>query len=410
MSTSECFNSASDLQQKREAKMEMGRLDIANRDAGDLRNMLFLALELSRATWVVATFVPRLGDRISIHAVRSGDMERVHEIVGDQQKKLRERGVENIRTVSCYEAGYDGFWIHRALRERGIENHVLDGASIPVDRRAKHLKTDNVDARRLLKAIVGFVHGDAESCRIVRVPTPEDEDARRLHRERHRLVRERTGHISRIKGLLITHGIRTLRMTDANWCRRLDEMTTGDGRPLPERLRSEIEREWVRLKLIAEQIRVVEAERDRLVKSREPTDDANLEKMRKLVRLRGIGPDFATAMTREVFWRRFDNRRQIGSFLGLAPVPYASGDMRRDQGMNKAGNARARHAAVQMAWMWLRHQPQSELAQWYFRRVGQEEGRVRQIMIIALARKLVIALWRYVETGKVPIGAIIAAA
>ncbi len=377
--------------------------------SADLQNTLFVALELSRATWVVATYAPRLGGKVSLHAVTGGDTAKLLAIIAQLQKKLADKGAPQVRTVSCYEAGYDGFWIHRALLAHGIENHVLDSSSIPIDRRAKHVKTDNVDARRLLRAIVGFVQGDCESCRVVRVPTPEDEDARRLYRERQRLVRERTGHINRIKALLITHGIRALRLTDAKWLQRLGKMTTGDGRPLPERLRVEIEREWKRLKLAIEQIREVEAERDRLVKGSEPTDDACIEKMRKLVKLRGIGADFATALTREVFYRHFDNRRQVGSFIGLAPAPYASGEMRHDQGMNKAGNARARVAAVQMAWMWLRYQPQSELAQWYFRRVGQLEGRIRRIMIIALARKLVIALWRYVETGQVPAGAMIAA-
>lgn len=186
-------------------------------------------------------------------------------------------------------------------------------------------------------------------------------------------------------------------------------MRTGDGRPVPARLRAEIEREWQRLKLVAEQIRESDAERNRLVKGTEQAEDDATQKMRKLVRLRGIGADFATALTRVVYYRKFDNRRQLGSYVGLTPAPYQSGDMKRDQGMNKAGNARARVAAVQMAWMWLRYQPQSELARWYYGRVGKLDGRVRRIMIIALARKLVIALWRYLEQDKVPTGAIIAA-
>jgi transposase len=232
---------------------------------------------------------------------------------------------------------------------------------------------------------------------VVRAPTPEEEDARRLHRERQRLVRERTGHLNRIKALLIVHGIRALRITDANWCERLDRMQTGDGQPIPQRLKIEIEREWSRLKLVAAQIRDVEAERDGLVKGSEPTGDQCEQKMRRLVKLRGIGADFATVLTREVFYRSFQNRRQVASYFGLAPAPYDSGDSKRDQGINKAGNSRARVAAVQMAWMWLRYQPRSELALWYYRRVGDLKGRVRRVMIIALARKLVIALWRYVE-------------
>jgi transposase len=222
-------------------------------------------------------------------------------------------------------------------------------------------------------------------------------------------VRERTGHLNRIKALLITHGIRALRITDAKWCERLDKMQTGDGQPIPVRLKIEIEREWKRLKLVAEQIREVEAERDRLVKGSEPSGDVCIAKMRRLVRLHGIGAEFATVLTREVFYRPFQNRRQVASYVGLTPAPYDSGDTKHDHGINKAGNSRARVIAVQMAWLWLRYQSKSELSLWYYSRVGELKGRVRRIMIIALARKLAIALWRVVETGKVPTGAIVAA-
>jgi transposase len=377
--------------------------------SADFNETLFLAMELSRATWLVATFAPRLGDKISVHEIPGGDTKRLLDLIGRLQAKLRDKGAKHLRTVCCYEAGYDGFWLHRWLVKHGIENYVLDGASLPIDRRAKHIKTDNIDARRLLRAIMGFVQGDPQSCRVVRAPTPEEEDARRLHRERQRLVRERTGHLNRIKALLIMHGIRALRITDANWCERLDQMRTGDGQPIPARLKIEIQREWKRLKMVAEQVREVEAERDRLVKGSEPTGNVCTEKMRRLVKLHGIGPEFATVLTREVFYRPFQNRRQVASYVGLTPAPYDSGDTKQDQGINKAGNARARVTAVQMAWLWLRYQSKSELSLWYYKRVGDLKGRVRRIMIIALARKLVIALWRYVETGKVPTGAIIAA-
>jgi len=215
----------------------------------EFKNTLFLAMELSRATWLMATFAPRLGDKISVHAIPGGDTKRLLELIGHLQLKLRGKGVGRVRTVCCYEAGYDGFWLHRVLVNHGVENHVLDAASLPIDRRAKHIKTDNIDVKRLLRAIVGFVQGDPQSCRVVRVPTPEEEDARRLHRERQRLVRERTGHLNRIKALLVTHGIRALRITDAKWCERLDKMRTGDGRPIPARLKIEIEREWKRLRV-----------------------------------------------------------------------------------------------------------------------------------------------------------------
>ena len=180
-----------------------------------IENTLFIAMELSRATWLVATFAPRLGAKICVHAVPGGNTGRLLQLIEGLRGKLRAKGVRRLRTVSCYEAGYDGFWLHRVLVKHGIENHVLDAASLPIDRRAKQIKTDNIDAKRLLKAIVGFLQGDPQSCRVVRVPTPEEENARRLHRERQRLVRERTSHLNRIKALLVLHGIRALRITDA---------------------------------------------------------------------------------------------------------------------------------------------------------------------------------------------------
>lgn len=385
---------------------------IATTTAKDFQDILFVALELSRSRWLVATFAPQLGDKVNVHAVPGGDTERLMELIGGLQQKLRVKGVRRPRTISCYEAGYDGFWLHRVLVERGIENHVLDGASLPVDRRAKHIKTDNLDAKRLLRAIIGLAQGDPQSCRAVRAPTREEEDARRIPRERQRLVRERTGHLNRIKALLTAHGIRALRITDARWPDRLDNLRTADGQPIPIRLKEEIRREWKRLKVVAEQICEVEAERDSLVKESDPTistDDICIAKMRRLIKLRGVGPEFATVLTREVFYRSFQNRRQVASYVGLTPAPYDSGDTKRDQGINKAGNRRARVMAVQLAWMWLRYQPRSELAIWYNRRVGELKGGIRRVMIIALARKLLIALWRYVEADKVPAGAIVAA-
>jgi transposase len=387
--------------------MERGLVAIGS--SLESQDTLFVALELSRATWLAATFCPRLGEQISIHSVPGGNAPRLLELIGRLRAKIQAKGVERVRVVSCYEAGYDGFWLHRVLCADGVENQILDAASLPVDRRAKRIKTDNIDAKRLLRAIVGHTLGDPQACRVIHVPSIEEENARRLYRERQRLVRERTGHINRIKALLIGHGIRTAGVQGAKWLRVLDELQTGDGRPLPAVLKTEIERQWRRLQLLIEHLREVEAARDEVLKKTPPPDDVCAAKIRALAKLRGIGGDFATALTREVFYRRFDNRKQVASYFGLTPAPYDSGETRRDQGINKAGNARVRVAAVQMAWMWLRFQPQSELSQWYFRRVGELAGRIRKIMIIALARKLVIALWRYVETGLIPKGAIVAA-
>lgn len=235
------------------------------------------------------------------------------------------------------------------------------------------------------------------------------EDARRVARERERLVRERTGHINRIKALLTAQGIRETGIRGSKWLQRLDELRTGDGRPLPSKLRGEIDREWHRLRLVMEQLSKVEAERNEVARGEVSPQDVDGAKICQLAKLRGIGPDFATVLTREVYWRHFENRRAVGSYFGLTPAPYDSGDSSRDQGIDKAGNPRARATAVELAWMWLRHQPQSELSRWFFRRTGDVQGRVRRIMIVGLARKLVIALWRYLETGRVPNGAVVKA-
>lgn len=373
------------------------------------QDTLFVALELSRATWLAATFCPRLGEQISIHSVPGGDARRLLELIGRLRAKILQKGSPSVRVISCYEAGYDGFWLHRALLADGVENQILDAASLPIDRRAKHIKTDNIDAKRLLRAIVGHTLGDPQACRVIHVPSVEEENARRLFRERQRLVREQTGHINRIKGLLVAQGIRAVGVQGAKWLRRIDDLLTGDGRPLPVELKMEIERQWRRLQLLRDHIREVETARDQVLKEATPPGDMSAAKIKALAKLRGIGAELATTLTREVFYRRFDNRRQVASYIGLTPAPYDSGDTRRDQGINKAGNARVRVASVQMAWMWLRFQPQSELSQWYYRRVGELVGRMRRIMIIALARRLVIALWRYAETGLVPKGAIVAA-
>ena len=387
--------------------METIIFDTFEQDAQKLETSIYISIELSRLSWLVGVFCPALGNKIHVHSVSSGNGEELLSLIGRYPAKAAGKCLSGTRVFSCFEAGYDGFWIHRLLCANEVENHVLDGASLPVDRRAKHIKTDRIDARRLVNALFRYVQGDSESCRVVRPPTPEEEDAKRLHRERKRLVQERTAHLSRIKALLMAQGIRALRITDATWPKRLNNMRTGDGRPLPERLKVEIIREWHRLKIVAAQITEIEKERSEQIKVTQEGGSEVASKIGLLTKLRGIGPEFATVLMREVFYRRFENQRQVASYMGLTPAPYSSGDSHTDQGLDKSGNARARCAAVQMAWMWLRHQPQSELSQWYMRRVGEMQGRIRRIMIIGLARKLVIALWRFVHSGVVPTGAVI---
>jgi transposase len=258
------------------------------------------------------------------------------------------------------------------------------------------VKTDRIEVEGLVRVLLAYCRGEQRVCAILRVPNVEDEDAKRLHRERERLVRERVQHTNRIRGLLATQGVEHFRPTRRDWEKRLNGLCTGDGRALPPQLKAGIGRECRRLALVLEMIKEVEKERDAASVS-----DAKTE---MLAKLKGIGPAFATVLRREVFYRAFNNRRELGGYVGLTPAPYDSGDTHRDQGISKAGNPRARTLAIELAWLWLRHQP-GTVSQWFQERVGASKGRVRRIAIVAVARKLLVALWRYVETGLLPTGA-----
>jgi transposase len=305
----------------------------------------------------------------------------------------------------CYEAGYDGFWLARFLEQRGIECLVMEPASLQVNRRARRVKTDRIDVESLLHTVIAWCRGERHVCSMVVIPSVEEEDLRRSHRERDRLVRERTAHINRIKGLLFGQGIRGINVKKDYKTLAPAALVTGDGRPLPERLGREITREIARLAQVQAQIAEIECERDLA-----STPCAATERKRHaLLRLNGIGPTFSAILAREVYYRRFANRRQVASYIGLAPSPYDSGEGRRNQGISKAGNSRARYSLIQAAWLWIRHQPNSALTQWFHHRTEGQSKRVRCIMIVALARKLAVALWRYVELGLIPEGATLSA-
>jgi transposase len=403
------FTGLVDWRELWETMMSNSMLKSAKVERKDLDPTVYVAIELSRAKWLVALSCAALSDASRIHQLAGGDVAGLVGLIDGQRQALAARGVRGVRVISCFEAGYDGFWLHRQLLDHDVESHVIDGASLLVDRRAKHLKTDRIDVKRLLRAIIGYASGDSESCRVVHVPSVTQEDMRRISRERERLVRERTGHINRIRALFTAQGVRVARVKDGKWVELLGDLRTGDGRSLPPKLRAELEREWQRLVLVMAQLREVEADRNEIVYSETNAQGVDDDKIRKLAKLRGIGPDFATMLTREVFFRPFRNRRAVAKYFGLTPAPYASGDSRRDQGIDKAGNPRARYVALEAAWMWLRHQPRSELALWFAKRTGNLQGRIRRVMIIALARKLMTALWRYLETDAVPTGAILKA-
>jgi transposase len=372
------------------------------------RAVVFVAMELSKTSWLLAARASPSG-KTSSHRLNGGDVAGLLALLRRLQAREQREGGHDVEVILGYEAGYDGFWLQRRLSAEGITCWVMDPGSLQVDRRARRAKTDRLDAAMLLRALMAWWRGDRAVCSMVQVPSVEREDARRTHRERQRLIAERVQHVNRIKGLLATQGIYDVQPLRRDRWERLDELRTGDGRELPPRLRREIEREFKRLELVLEQIEATEAERDAAV-AVPAADDADAAKVVQLAKLGGIGTELATVLVREALHRSFTNRREVAAYAGLTPSPYASGERHRDQGISKAGNPLLRKAMVELAWLWLRYQPDSALARWFTERVGTVRGRMRKITAVALARKLLVALWRYVRTGLVPEGARLKAA
>jgi transposase len=366
-----------------------------------------VAIELSKKSWLVGIVTP-LSDKIGVHTLAARDVDALVALVRRTERKVAAALGVPVAIASCFEAGYDGFWLHRVLERHGMANRVFDPASLEVNRRARRAKTDRIDVAMLARALLAHLRGEPRAVSVVRVPSPEQEDARRLHRERQRLIRERVQHVNRIKGLLATQGIYHYQPLRGDRRSRLAGLVTGDGRALGPRLEAEIVRELTRLELVLDMIAALEAERDAIARA-ESAAHPDGAKIQALARLKGIGPEFATVLVGEGLHRAFANRRQLAAYSGLDPSPFNSGGTARDQGIAKAGNARLRTAMVELAWMWLRHQPDSKLSRWFRERVGDLRGRPRRIAIVALARKLLIALWRYVETGLVPDGAVLKA-
>jgi transposase len=359
---------------------------------------LFVALELSKAKWLAGLHSPT-DDKISRHTIAGGDAPALLALIEAARRRVEASLGGEVRVVTCYEAGYDGFWLHRLLVAHGIANQVIDPASLLVNRRARRRKTDRIDLAGLLRTLMAWHRGEPQVCSMVRVPSPEEEDQRRRGRERERLVKERVQHLGRVKGLLMTQGIRDFQPARRGWRERLEALRTGDGRPLPGCLKAAIARECRRLALVDEMLGELERERDAASDGEAPRQAALLTK------LRGIGPTSAHLLAGEVSHRDFADRRQVAAYLGLEPSPWQSGQVDQDQGISKAGNRRARRVAIELAWLWLQHQPDSGLSRWFKDRVGAAKGRVRRIMPVALARKLIVALWRYLASGVVPEGA-----
>lgn len=310
---------------------------------------------------------------------------------------------EDTRVMSCYEAGREGFWLHRYLLSIGIENLVVDSSSIEVKRRKRRVKTDRIDAEKLLGMLMRYHGGEKKAWSVVRVPSEEAEDGMNLGRELEVLKKERTMHSNRIKGLLIQQGIVIKRLNVKRFLSELEGCRTWDGKELPVDFKSRIVREHQRLKIVDEQMRGVKKERKKRVES---GDKACYRQVAQLMKLQGIGPENSWDFVMEFFsWRDFRNRKQVGALAGLTPTPYDSGGSLREQGISKAGSGRIRTRSVESAWCWLRFQPQSKLSKWFNKRFAQGGKRMRRIGIVAVARKLLIALWRYLKDGVVPEGA-----
>ena len=362
--------------------------------------VLYLAFELSEAHWKLG-FTIGVGQRPRERNIRSGDLVALREEI--RRAKKRFGLTETAKVVSCYEAGRDGFWLHRYLIQEGIENLIVDSSSIEVNRRQRRAKTDSMDVEKLLSQLIRYRSGERKVWSVVHVPSVEDEDRRHLNRELAAVKKDRTRHNNRIKGLLVGQGVRLAVKDD--FLEQLDAVRTWDGSPIPPGLQMRLRREYERMKLAERQIK--ELERDRIDAIRH-SEDPSVDMVRQLLKLKGIGLNSAWLYTMEFFsWRKFKNRKQVGALAGLTLTPNASGSSSRERGMSKAGNRHVRGMAVEIAWGWLRYQPESELTKWYEERFGHGSSRMRRIGIVALARRLLVELWRYLETGAIPKGAVL---
>jgi transposase len=361
-------------------------------------SVLYMALELSQTKWKLGFSD---GNKMRFMSIDARNLEQLQEEI--EKAKLRFYLDDEVKIVSCYEAGRDGFWLNRYLLSYEIENIVVDSSSIEVNRRKRRTKTDRIDARKLLRMLMRYHGGERRLWSVVRVPSEEAEDGRNLNRELEVLRKERNMHRNRIYGLLIQQGIQIRNPSSKKFLNELDSLQTWDGKELSSDFKDRLEREYKRLKMVEEQIRLLKKEREKRVQSAE---SASLQKVVQLRTLYGIGVTSSWDFVMEMFsWREFRNRREVGAFAGLTPTPYDSGGSRREQGISKAGRGRIRALIIQISWGWLRFQPQSKLSRWYLERFSGGGSRMRRIGIVAMARKLLIDLWRYLEYGVVPEGA-----
>lgn len=373
----------------------------------DQDSTLVVVLELSGKSWMVGARVPGLS-RLSRHSLTPSAAD-LSGLLG----KMTERAAAHKRTVTrivvAYEAGWDGFWLARYLQQRGVEVYVIQPSSVLVDRRARRAKTDALDVEMLMRTLQGWLRGEADVCSMVPVPTEVEEDGRRPTRERQGLVAERRALLNQIGGLLASLGITGYYPLRCNRRARLEELRTPEGDFLPGNAKAKISRILDRLELVVAQIAALEEARNAVV-TKESADGEAEVMIRTLARVKGIGPELATLLVWEAYIRTFPNRKALGSYAGMTGTPFKSGGMDREQGISKAGNHRLRAALVELAWLWLRHQPGSGLSKWFQARVGDSKGRMRKVMVVALARKLLVALWRFCQDGVIPDGVVFKAA
>jgi transposase len=365
--------------------------------------VLFVAFELSEKTWKLG-FTTGHGQKPRERSIAARNQARLLQEVAQAKKRF---GLpESAPVVSCYEAGREGFWLHRFLQAQGITNHVVDSSAIEVKRRQRRAKSDGLDVRKLLSMLMRFHHGERDVWRVVHIPTVEAEDGRHLHRDLETLKQERASTTTRIKGLLSSQGIRLTSLS--KFPEQLDALRLWDGSEMPRGLRRRLLRVWAHHQFLSEQIAALEAERRALLHS---SEDASIEKVRQLMHLKGIGINGSWLLVMEFFgWRELQNRREVGGLAGLTPTPYQSGASAREQGITKSGNRHVRWMTTELAWSWIRYQPESALSCWFRERFGSGGKRLRRIGIVAVARKLLIALWRFLNTGVLPEGAELKAA
>ena len=367
--------------------------------AFDHDSTLVLALETSGKAWDLGAVVPGVNRRPK----RRLEPRSVADIVTAIERWTTEAGRAGrpvTRVVLTYEAGRDGFWLARDLIARGIEVHVMQPSSVAVERKKRRAKTDRLDLDMLLGALLHWLRGEPRACTMVRVPSIEEEDARLPGRSREVLMSDRRAIENRVENLLCLHGIYGFNSRLKKAAEKLEKLRTFAGDALPPKMMAELRRLMAVHRVLSEQMAEIEAARDQVMTVDDPDREERM--IRLLVSIYGLGIETATVLVREVFCRPFRDRRAISAFVGVTGTPFRSGNTDREQGISKNGNPRVRRILQQLAWRWIRQQPDSVLSRWFAERIGGDKSRIRKIMAVALARKLLVMLWRYVETGVIP--------